>query len=122
MSKIRVVTSGHPQDSACVRRGDEVGVAPQPRAGHPLLPCRQFADSVFYLSLRELCVNRPVDQVNVDDVAISQGGDGPTRRSLRRDVANRSPAAGAGEAAIGDEGFLLPPERQLPVSEASHIS
>lgn len=48
-----------------------------------------------------------LDQVDGDQVAIDEGGDGATCRRFGRDVADAGAACAAGEAAIGDERDLL---------------
>src|SRR5579884_723048 len=93
--------------------GDKGGIAAQPaaldgsmwrldrvgRAG--------FVQTLLHLFGGQVDIEAMFDQVDGDQVAIDEGGDGATCRRFGRDMADAGPARAARETAIGDERDLL---------------
>ncbi len=61
--------------------------------------------SEFRVGERDL--ERPLDRIEGDDVAVAEEADGPADGGLRADMADAEATGRAGEAPVGDEGDLV---------------
>src|SRR5215469_9167477 len=94
-------------DRAAARWSDLLGIFPQITGSEFFAARLPPAGALRKLAVGQLGVERTLDRVDFDDVAVTEQADGAADGGFRANMADAETAGGAREASVGDQGDLV---------------